>query len=224
MTEMTPFTGFTVASSPDELGPAALSELRNVVILDVRAAEERFGEMGFIPGSRSFPEEELRSSPARLLSTYGVDQPVALVCLSGKRSLRLVPMLRGLGFATCAHLRGGVLAWRAASLPVCGVGAVPAEDVVPLRSIDEFPRALVSCFVAESVETQLNSGDGSLVDPKPIVERICAEMRPSHSSAQAWADSLDRLAEAARAMGHPLDHIARNVDRMLASLARLESA
>jgi len=205
-------------SLPRDIQATELAALCEAAIVDIRTADERTGELGFIPGSRSFPEGELEGHPKVLRQSYAGDRPLVLVCLTGKRCRRLVPQIQSVGFSQVATLRGGLLAWRSAGLPVCGVDAPGPGERLPLEDLSEFPRAVISCFVAESVETQLDRGLESLMDPKSFVEQILGA--GVKRSVPELSHALDRLAEAARAMGHPLEHIAANLDRMRATLSQ----
>jgi 3-mercaptopyruvate sulfurtransferase SseA len=151
-----------------------------------------------------------------LLAEYGARSALAVVCLSGKRSLPVSQRLHEAGLGDVAHLEGGILAWQAAGLPLCGVRSVPEEELVALQGAREFPRAVLSCFVAESVEAQLNAGADSLADPRKLVEEVFDTGPPEDP--EHLLHCLDRLAEQARRAGHPLSHIATNVDRLRASL------
>ena len=203
----------------DEIEPAALAEFHEAAIIDIRSREERTSELGFIPGSRAFPERDVLEG--RLAADYRQGHPLVLACLSGRRSERLLSAVREQGFERVVHLKGGVLAWQAAGLPVCGAAQTDPADLPAVADLRDFPRAIVSCFVAESVEAQLDGGE-AIVDPKPIVEHIIDDSWRGAPTPEALRESLDRLAETARSMGHPLAHIARNVDRMRAALLAFE--
>jgi rhodanese-related sulfurtransferase len=46
------------------------------------------------------------------------DRPVLLISRSGRRGARALYVLESLGYEKLAGVRGGILAWRAAGLPV----------------------------------------------------------------------------------------------------------
>ena len=46
------------------------------------------------------------------------DRPILLACRSGRRAARALFVLEDLGYKQIIGLRGGILAWRAAGLPV----------------------------------------------------------------------------------------------------------
>ena len=207
-------------TNSEEIEPAALADFHEAAIIDIRSREERTSELGYIPGSRAFPENEQLAE--QLAAAYPKDHPLVLACLSGRRSQRLLSAMREEGFEHVAHLKGGMLAWQGAGLPVCGAAQIDPDELPEVADLNDLPRAIVSCFVAESVETQLDGGGTSIVDPRPIVERIIDDSWRDAPTTAAIRESLDRLAEIARAMGHPLGHIAHNIDRMQAALMVFE--
>jgi rhodanese-related sulfurtransferase len=100
-----------------EIGAAALAEaLRSeggLQLLDVRTPLEFAA--GHLAGARNVP---VTSLPTRL-PRLGLDpsRPVVAICLSAHRSPPAVRLLRRHGFEAL-QLAGGVLAWRAAGLPL----------------------------------------------------------------------------------------------------------
>ena len=74
------------------------------VVVDVREAEEL--EMGKIPGAISMPLTVLFQQYVKLPTT----RPLALVCLSGRRSAEAVQFLCERGYQA-TNLAGGMLAW-----------------------------------------------------------------------------------------------------------------
>ncbi len=89
---------------------------KDMLLLDVRGAEEYRGEYGHIVGARNIPVEEL---PRRLdeLTDY-VERPVAIVCRTDRRSASAAQLLARNGFGDVHIVRGGMIAWRDAGLPV----------------------------------------------------------------------------------------------------------
>ena len=104
----------TYAGVP-EITPQWVEEhAREVQVLDVREPKEFNDELGHIAGARLIPLGEL---PARA-GELDRARPVVAVCRSGARSARATQMLQQNGFARVANLSGGMLRWRAQSLPV----------------------------------------------------------------------------------------------------------
>ncbi|NIP74034.1 MAG: sulfurtransferase [Gammaproteobacteria bacterium] len=93
----------------------------DVLVLDVRSAEEYAGEQGHVPASRNVPVEQL---PARLaeLGDYQ-ERPVALVCRTDRRSTKAAQILAGNGFGDVHVVRGGMTAWNERGYPVEGAAA-----------------------------------------------------------------------------------------------------
>jgi rhodanese-related sulfurtransferase len=86
----------------------------NVVILDVRKADE-FAE-GHIKGAiliDQFQSDFLEQAKAKLQK----DKTIAIYCRSGRRSANAAGKLADVGYK-CVNLKGGILAWKEASMPV----------------------------------------------------------------------------------------------------------
>jgi uncharacterized membrane protein YdjX (TVP38/TMEM64 family)/rhodanese-related sulfurtransferase len=87
-----------------------------MTVIDVRGPGEFTGPLGHIPGARSLPLDEL----ARRIEEIGslTERPVVLVCHTDKRSARAAALLGDAGFREVAVLRGGMVRWTEAGLPV----------------------------------------------------------------------------------------------------------
>ena len=86
----------------------------SVVILDVRKADE-FAE-GHIKGAiliDQFQNDFLEQAKAKL----PVDKTIAIYCRSGRRSANAAGKLADVGYK-CVNLKGGILAWKEANMPV----------------------------------------------------------------------------------------------------------
>ena len=98
-----------------EIQPEALEEHRSgVQIIDVREPHEFNDSLGHIGDARLLPLSQL---PARI-GEIDADRPVVTVCRSGARSAQAAALLQKCGIADVANLAGGMLRWRAQSLPV----------------------------------------------------------------------------------------------------------
>lgn len=87
-----------------------LSDLHSeVTILDVRSWAEYL--MGHIPGAEQFDRQAVLQSVSK-------EQPIAVVCLSGYRSVPVAQWLVNQGYQTVYNLSGGVAAWQQAGYPV----------------------------------------------------------------------------------------------------------
>jgi rhodanese-related sulfurtransferase len=100
-----------------ELPPGWLAAHRDdVTLLDVRSAEEYDGPEGHVSGALLIPLPELQD---RIAEVPG-DAPTVVVCHSGRRSALATQQLIKAGREQVANLRGGMVAWRRAGLPVEG--------------------------------------------------------------------------------------------------------
>lgn len=103
-----------------EIQPAALEErvagqhAHDIQIVDVREPREFTDSLGHIRGARLLPLSELSARVGEI----DRDRPVVAVCRSGARSAQATVMLQRAGFEEIANLAGGMLRWRAESLPV----------------------------------------------------------------------------------------------------------
>jgi sulfur dioxygenase len=87
------------------------------LLLDVREPDEFRGELGHIPGARLIPLRELpERGPAELADFK--DKDIVVICRAGVRSTTAAAILAGLGFEHVFNLRGGMLDWDDARLPV----------------------------------------------------------------------------------------------------------
>jgi rhodanese-related sulfurtransferase len=103
-----------------EIQPTALQEqiagkkASEIQIVDVREPSEFSDSLGHIRGARLLPLSEL----AARIGEIAADRPVVTVCRSGARSAQATVLLQKAGFNLLANLAGGMLRWRAESLPV----------------------------------------------------------------------------------------------------------
>lgn len=82
--------------------------------VDVREPSEFDGLLGHLEGARLVP----LATVTDVAASWPRDWDVLLVCRSGARSGKAAERLVGLGFTRVMNLRGGMLAWNAAELPV----------------------------------------------------------------------------------------------------------
>lgn len=90
------------------------AHLGEVRIVDVREPHEFTGELGHVPGAELVP---LALVPLKA-PEWDRDKEIVLVCRSGGRSGSAARQLVGLGFTRVINLRGGMLAYNEAKLPV----------------------------------------------------------------------------------------------------------
>ncbi len=87
----------------------------NVYLVDVREREEVVASpMGLVPGSHVIPLRELRERVGEVPH----DRPVICICPAGARSAAAAGIIEKAGVPEVANLRGGILAWRSAGLPI----------------------------------------------------------------------------------------------------------
>jgi len=87
-----------------------------MTVIDVRGPDEFTGPLGHIPGARNLPLNELPRYIAELGSL--TEKPIVLVCHADKRSASAAALLGDAGFRDVAVLRGGMVRWTEAGLPV----------------------------------------------------------------------------------------------------------
>lgn len=98
-----------------DVDPEFVSARRDMVALvDVREPLEFTGELGHVPGATLVPLATLIDTA----SAWDRDTDIVLVCRSGGRSARAASELARHGFRRLYNLRGGMVAWHAAHLPV----------------------------------------------------------------------------------------------------------
>ncbi|MFP2926729.1 rhodanese-like domain-containing protein [Pyxidicoccus sp. 3LG] len=83
-------------------------------LVDVREPSEFDGLLGHLEGARLVPLAILRN----VAEDWPRDTEVVLVCRSGARSAKAAVQLVERGFTRVMNLRGGMLAWNTAELPV----------------------------------------------------------------------------------------------------------
>jgi rhodanese-related sulfurtransferase len=103
--------------TPDQLAEELGNGSHQVVLIDLREAEER-GQNGFIPGAVHAPRGMLEfyadPSSAYHRPEFDPSQRTILYCASGGRSALAAATLMELGYWNVAHLDGGLKAWAAA--------------------------------------------------------------------------------------------------------------
>jgi hydroxyacylglutathione hydrolase len=97
-----------------DLDPREVAQKKNqVVLIDVRQAEEFSGDLGHIPGSKlvtldTLPEE---------MHQVPKDKTVVFVCRSGGRSARAAAYALEQGYEQVYNLKGGMILWNELHLP-----------------------------------------------------------------------------------------------------------
>jgi sulfur dioxygenase len=114
------FPSLAQLSEVRQIPPAALSEMLAhqppPLVIDVREESEFRGNLGHVPGARLIPLRTLASQAPAL--DAGKEDRIVVVCRSGVRSSTAAAILTSLGFEDVSNLKGGMLAWHDANLPV----------------------------------------------------------------------------------------------------------
>lgn len=88
----------------------------DVLVLDVRTAEDFVGEQGHIPNAINLPLEELAERISEL--DDHIELPIAIVCRTDKRSIKAARMLSRQGYADVHIVRNGMTDWHVHKYPV----------------------------------------------------------------------------------------------------------
>jgi len=88
----------------------------DVLVLDVRTAEDFVGEQGHIAGAANIPVEELKDRADEISDC--LERPVLIVCRTDRRSEKAAQLLTRKGFADVHVIEGGMTEWNRAGLPV----------------------------------------------------------------------------------------------------------
>jgi rhodanese-related sulfurtransferase len=98
----------------DPLSATAMINHEDAVVLDVRSMAEY--KDGHIVNAINIPLNGLGGNLKQLEKHK--DKPIVAVCRSGSRSGSACSTLRKNGFENVKNLRGGMMAWESANLPV----------------------------------------------------------------------------------------------------------
>jgi sulfur dioxygenase len=93
-----------------------LTATEPLLLIDVRQVDEYRGELGHIAGSRLVPLGEFSERAGELGGLK--DRQIVTVCRVGVRSATAAAILTGLGCEHVSNLKGGMIAWNDARLPV----------------------------------------------------------------------------------------------------------
>lgn len=95
----------------------AAHQLGKIALIDVREIDEF--EAISCTLAQNFPLSSL--DIAAIESRYKKNEPLYVMCRSGKRSLTAAAILQEAGFKHLYNVEGGILAWSAAGLPIASV-------------------------------------------------------------------------------------------------------
>lgn len=100
-----------------QIGPAEATRLinhENALVIDIRENKE-FTD-GHIINSRHIPMNTVQQHISKLASHK--NKPVIVSCRTGARSSTVCGWLRKHGFENVSSLKGGIMAWQSANLPL----------------------------------------------------------------------------------------------------------
>lgn len=93
-----------------------LDNNEDILVLDVRSAEDFVGEQGHIPNAMNIAVEQLPSRIEALSDR--LEKPIAIVCRTDRRSAKAAQILARNGFADVHVVRQGMTAWNEAKYPI----------------------------------------------------------------------------------------------------------
>ena len=96
----------------DANGAIALMDEKNLIILDVREAKER--KAGYIAKDTHIPLSQVIIQ----LDSLDNSKKILVFCRSGSRSSHIAGLLTRNNFEQVYNLKGGMLAWQRANLPI----------------------------------------------------------------------------------------------------------
>ena len=86
-----------------------IDQQQDVLVLDVRTAEDYIGEQGHIAHSKNIPVEDLGNRLDEIADH--MERPIAIVCRTDRRSAKAAQLLTGKGFADVHVVKGGMTDW-----------------------------------------------------------------------------------------------------------------
>ncbi len=96
----------------DPNGAITLMDEKDLTILDVREVKER--KSGFIPNDTHIPLAQVKNK----LTALDNNNKILVYCRSGSRSTHIARLLTRNNFEQVYSLKGGILAWKKANLPI----------------------------------------------------------------------------------------------------------
>ena len=100
--------------SVDPMGATEMINHQQAVVIDVRPSADY--HKGHIINAISLPSNGFASQISTL--NKHKDKPIIVACRSGAQSASACAQLRKAGFEQVYNLKGGILAWQSANLPI----------------------------------------------------------------------------------------------------------
>lgn len=94
---------------------ALLQTSKEILLIDVRTAEEYNGHLGHIAGSTLKPVQEIEKWVGEI--DRDTAETIVFICRSGNRSGRAAEFFQDKGYKNLVNMTGGMLAWNKANLP-----------------------------------------------------------------------------------------------------------
>ena len=91
-----------------------LTHQKELVLIDVRRADEFTGELGHIPGARLLTLDQLPNE----LESLPKEKNIVFVCRSGGRSAQAAAFALDNGFTDVYNMKGGMLLWNEYGLTI----------------------------------------------------------------------------------------------------------
>jgi rhodanese-related sulfurtransferase len=95
---------------------ARLAEKGDLLVLDVRNADEMKGPLGHVAAAQNIAVADLPNRVGSLQAEK--HKPIVIVCKTEMRSLKAEQILARAGFTDLSVLRGGMEAWNGKGYPV----------------------------------------------------------------------------------------------------------
>lgn len=193
-----PGTGLVIPASEFQL---KLQEMPEAALIDVRTAQE-FSK-GHLDGAINWDwtNGEFKSHVAELDTA----QPVFIYCLSGGRSADAMHMLRSNGFKKVYELKGGIMKWNAANLPLAkeaGVNAPSGMSTADFEALYDTDKVVLVDFYADWCAPCKRMA--------PYLDEISREMADKVTVVRVDADANPALCNALGVSALPVLHVYKN--------------
>ena len=198
---------------------AKLNEIPTATVLDVRTPGEFAG--GFIARARNVDWNS---------STFNAEvekldkaTPVFVYCLSGGRSASAATRLRTLGFKEVYELKGGILAWQSAQLPLTRATATPAATTAAANgySPEQYQKAIAKGAVLVDFYADWCGPCKRLA---PILDKLAKDYKGKVTILRVDADASQQLCGQLGITGLPTLHYYREGQKTWQTLGMTDEA
>lgn len=129
---VTAAAGELASIAPADLQARLAHEASDLLVLDVRTAEEYAS--AHVPGARNIPHDQISSRIEELGDAR--DREIVVYCRSGRRAALALESLAAAGFERLTHLEGDMLRWQQEGYPT-----EPAESPAAGPGESESPQS-----------------------------------------------------------------------------------